>query len=97
MSKWQDFRPCIRSQMKSNFYPDRITSVIDTLWQSFLLGYLGCSEFWVSVREWNFLDLVEEVFIRPLYQRWYSLIKIIQNFRYIEMITMHESYARTDI
>lgn len=78
MSKWQDFRPCIRTQMKTNFYPDRITSVVDTLWQSFLLGYLGCSDFWVSLREWNFLDLVEEVIIRPLFQRWYWLLN--QNY-----------------
>ncbi|CAL8134622.1 unnamed protein product [Orchesella dallaii] len=80
-SKWQDFRHCVQATRKGNFYPSVISYVVDTLWQSFLLGYFGCKEHYNSLLDtWIYLDLFKTLILHPLLQHWNSTpLKLEQN------------------
>ncbi|CAL8129803.1 unnamed protein product [Orchesella dallaii] len=70
---WKDIRQCVRSARKANlpFYPSVISYVVDTLWQSFFLGYFGCKEHYHSlVDAMIYLDLFETLILHPILQHW---------------------------
>ncbi|CAL8073546.1 unnamed protein product [Orchesella dallaii] len=77
-SKWQDFRHCVRATRKANFYPSVISYVVDTLWQSFLLGYFGCKEHYnSSLDTWIYINLFETLILHPILQHWNSTFPLI--------------------
>ncbi|ODN00336.1 hypothetical protein Ocin01_06334 [Orchesella cincta] len=78
ISTWLDFRSCIRAKNKTNFYPSVISYVVDTLWQSFLLGYFGCKEHYSSSLEaWKYLHVFQSLIMLPLLQHWNSTFPLL--------------------
>ncbi|CAL8071160.1 unnamed protein product [Orchesella dallaii] len=79
-SHWKDIRQCIRSTRNANlpFYPSVISYVVDTLWQSFFLGYFGCKEQYNSPLDTMiYLDLFETLILHPILQHWNSTFPLI--------------------